>query len=462
MKLSCAKRKIFAFLMAFMPFLSIAQVHEWTENEVALQAPLLKNMGTEWTQESAPVATLFNGVMLEGTTTDTQLRGEIRFFENSKWTNYTPLSITFMGESLSFLATYRSEAVRQNQAFSVRFFVNEAQHIKINEAGTWYNFDDEERTSPAFPTNAPLQFVPSGVIKTPNLIRRSDWGARPYNCSGVDIQPYYRYLTLHHTAWPVQQNLLASFKNMKDIQNFHIDGRAWCDIGYQFLMDQKGNAFQGRPFADESKSFASGPALVIGAHVGSGNSGNIGMSLMGCFHPPENSASLNCLDKQNEALLDSVVTMFAYLADTYKIPADNIRGHRDFNSTSCPGDVNYALLHEIRWRVKTKLKAAGSPVANESSELPKEITLSPNYPNPFNPATNIRFFLPQNSEVELNVFDITGRKMATLAHDTRVGGQWHNVVFDATHLPSGAYLIRLNVSANGQTQHFLQTANFIK
>lgn len=462
-------RRYFCLSFLLCPNL-FAQVSEYAEQEVYLHAPLLKNMGTEFVQESAIIPHEFNVVIMEGNSTDAKLKGEIRFFENGKWSEAIPLYIKFFGTGslgsgssggTMFMASYSADTYRQNQAFETRFSVAEGQSISVKEAGILNNRNDEERNSNFDPALAP-QFVPSGRVKTPRLIRRSEWAARPYNCGSPDIQPYYRYLTLHHTAWPVQQNLLASYKNMKDIQDFHIDGNKWCDIGYQFLMDQRGNLFQGRPFMDESKSLASGPALVIGAHVSNGNTGNIGMSLMGCFHPPENSATLNCLDKQNAALLDSVVTMFAFLADTYQISPANIRGHRDFNSTSCPGDVNYALLDEIRWRVKTKLKALGSPVANESAELPLETTLAQNYPNPFNPSTNIRFYLAQTSDINLSAYDILGRKVATLAQGLRNGNQWHNTLFDAKDLPTGSYLFVLTTTNNGQTLTQTQTGILVR
>lgn len=80
------------------------------------------------------------------------------------------------------------------------------------------------------------------------------------------------------------------------------------------------------------------------------------------------------------------------------------------------------------------------------SEFPQTYILSQNYPNPFNPTTVIRYELPQNSEVTLQVFDMLGRQVATLANGSMPAGT-HEVQFDATGLSSGVYLYRLQTSS---------------
>jgi len=68
--------------------------------------------------------------------------------------------------------------------------------------------------------------------------------------------------------------------------------------------------------------------------------------------------------------------------------------------------------------------------------------LEGSYPNPFNPATTIRFSLPEPAQVRLVVFDVLGRQVRVLLDGTREAGA-HEVVFDADGLPSGTYLYRL-------------------
>jgi hypothetical protein len=74
--------------------------------------------------------------------------------------------------------------------------------------------------------------------------------------------------------------------------------------------------------------------------------------------------------------------------------------------------------------------------------LPSEFVLEQNYPNPFNPSTQIRFSIPQESKVTLEVFDVLGRKISTLVNETRSSGDY-SVVFNASDLSSGVYIYRL-------------------
>lgn len=77
-------------------------------------------------------------------------------------------------------------------------------------------------------------------------------------------------------------------------------------------------------------------------------------------------------------------------------------------------------------------------------ESPGEVTLLRNYPNPFNPATRIEFNLPEAAEVRLEIFNVTGQRVAVLIDEQRQAGR-HQVVFDATGLASGVYISRLQI-----------------
>jgi hypothetical protein len=81
-------------------------------------------------------------------------------------------------------------------------------------------------------------------------------------------------------------------------------------------------------------------------------------------------------------------------------------------------------------------------VSNEPDEHPVGFTLDQNYPNPFNPSTTIVFTLGVESLARLTILDVLGREVATL-HDGQLTSGQHEVVFDATGLPSGVYLYRL-------------------
>ena len=87
-------------------------------------------------------------------------------------------------------------------------------------------------------------------------------------------------------------------------------------------------------------------------------------------------------------------------------------------------------------------------VSSENEELPAEVTLSANYPNPFNPETTIRYALPQAGQVHLVVYDLLGHEVEILVEGSKPAGD-HTVRFGADNLPSGLYVYRLH--AQGKT-----------
>ncbi len=87
----------------------------------------------------------------------------------------------------------------------------------------------------------------------------------------------------------------------------------------------------------------------------------------------------------------------------------------------------------------------------ESTNTPEDYSLSQNYPNPFNPVTVIRYEVPITSRVELAVFDLLGRKVATLV-DGQVSAGRQEVRFDASNLSSGIYIYRIRANDFVQTK----------
>ncbi len=89
---------------------------------------------------------------------------------------------------------------------------------------------------------------------------------------------------------------------------------------------------------------------------------------------------------------------------------------------------------------------------NEDS--PQRLSLSQNYPNPFNPSTRIEFTLDRAGDVRLDVFNITGQRVATLVEESMSAGQ-HAKLFDASHLSSGVYMYRLQTSTESLTRQMI-------
>jgi len=86
------------------------------------------------------------------------------------------------------------------------------------------------------------------------------------------------------------------------------------------------------------------------------------------------------------------------------------------------------------------------------AEQPYELLLKQNYPNPFNPYTNIEFYLDFNDYIELNIYDIKGRKVKTLLSEFSLSGshlvKWDGKNKNGDDLPSGIYLYQLVNSQN--------------
>lgn len=115
-------------------------------------------------------------------------------------------------------------------------------------------------------------------------------------------------------------------------------------------------------------------------------------------------------------------------------------------------------IDEIVWRATTDvLETTGLPdVATKRGAVdpslaplgPKALTtgLEQNFPNPFNPRTTIAFTLAHEGYVHLEVFDVQGKRVATLIDGVRSAGR-NTVSFEASALSSGIYFYRLNAGA---------------
>ncbi|NQT35402.1 T9SS type A sorting domain-containing protein, partial [bacterium] len=90
------------------------------------------------------------------------------------------------------------------------------------------------------------------------------------------------------------------------------------------------------------------------------------------------------------------------------------------------------------WLLVAPLSVNG---VNETA-LPTELTLGPVYPNPFNASTTIKYGLPQATDVLLAVYDIYGRRAATLIDRSQQAG-FYSAILGSENLVSGMYIIRI-------------------
>ena len=152
-------------------------------------------------------------------------------------------------------------------------------------------------------------------------------------------------IIIHHTA--TSKDLKDPMKAIRDIYYFHTITRGWGDIGYNYIIDQQGNIYEGRAGGDG----------VVAAHAGRGNIGSIGIAVLGNYQDSD----------VPEPVIHSLVSLIRAKTQQYSIDPlgtsmfrgenlQNIMGHRDVMSTSCPGEKLYAQIAGIRLAAKAGFK----------------------------------------------------------------------------------------------------------
>ncbi len=158
------------------------------------------------------------------------------------------------------------------------------------------------------------------------VLRRTAWGAEALKPNHDPMDQVTR-VTLHHTAEVAGMGTRTDAELVKGIQNFHRNTRGWADIGYHWIIGLDGNVYEGRALH------------VQGAHAGGGNNKhNLGISVIGDF--------TNGLPASKQ-LRTTALFLEASLRH-YKVPTSELRGHRDFKATECPGSALYAWLESFK------------------------------------------------------------------------------------------------------------------
>lgn len=196
-----------------------------------------------------------------------------------------------------------------------------------------YDASAAEAPAPAAPARGP---VDPGAVP-PLTHARSEWSAKPPKEPWTPDPMPWR-ITLHHSDGRYTQSLAESLAEAGFIQDFHQNGRGWNDIAYHYLVDPLGNVIEGRPLG------------MLGAHTLNNNEGNVGIVLLGTYHAPKN-------DQPTAAQLKAVADIGRFLVKRFGIDPATLKGHRDYKSTDCPGDLAYPRLSELR-----KAFAGGSQV----------------------------------------------------------------------------------------------------
>ena len=222
-----------------------------------------------------------------------------------------------------------------------------------------------------------------GAQALPKCLSRVEWGADEklrFDAKGAEVWPAEIYpaqtMTVHHTATRNADPDPAA--TVRAIYRFHAVDRGWGDIGYNYLVDEKGRVYEGRWSGSTSAPCAGGAGgtdfahddadgLVTGAHAAGYNSGNMGAALLGTFTTDPSSGG----EPAPEAV-SALETLLAEFASrhgldprgtvTYVNPVTGasksvrtLSAHRDWTSTECPGERLYDKLPTIREAVATKM-----------------------------------------------------------------------------------------------------------
>jgi hypothetical protein len=138
---------------------------------------------------------------------------------------------------------------------------------------------------------------------------------------------------VHHTE--TTKNLDDPKQAIRNIYKYHAVSRGWGDIGYNYIIDIEGRVYEGR-YGGEG---------VVGGHAGPGNTGSIGIAILGSYDD----------DEVPDAAIESLARLIAIKSKIHGINPEglssfrgkflpNILGHKDVMSTDCPGDYIYSKL----------------------------------------------------------------------------------------------------------------------
>lgn len=158
----------------------------------------------------------------------------------------------------------------------------------------------------------------------PKIISRAEWGARE-PAGPIEDLPQYPppYVVIHHSATPGCTSQAICQSRVRSFQNYHIDHNKWNDIGYNFLVGEDGNVYEGRGWGKR------------GAHCPKYNAKSIGICVIGNFTSQE----------PNLIAIEVLKDLIAFGVSKGEIKENyNLIGHRQGSSTTCPGEKFYDLI----------------------------------------------------------------------------------------------------------------------
>jgi len=134
---------------------------------------------------------------------------------------------------------------------------------------------------------------------------------------------------------------------------------------------------------------------------------------------------------------------YPYVTYSYKIIAKDNRGNRSLKSERGLVSGYYIDCGE----------ESEDRIFSEDNSLPMEFSIR-NYPNPFNPVTNIVYNLPKDEFVKIKIYDALGKEIMTIVNEFKEAGKY-NVSFNGVNFSSGIYYYRIEAGSFIQTKKML-------
>ena len=210
--------------------------------------------------------------------------------------------------------------------------------------------------------------VAQAAVAAPELVSRAGWGAdESLRTCTSSSSPALKGGILHTTATSNDYTAEQSPAVLRSMYAYHTRSLKWCDLGYNFLVDRFGTLFEGRA--------GSVTRNAIGSHTGGFNTGTVGVSMIGNHDlVAPTAAQLRTvervfawklgdagLDPQGTTRYTSAGGSATRFAAGTVVTKPVISGHRDYSPKSCPGNLAYPLLAEIRAATAAVLAASPPP-----------------------------------------------------------------------------------------------------
>ncbi len=276
--------------------------------------------------------------------------------------------------------------------------------------------------------SAPARSPAASALTTqPPIITRAQWSAdESLRRCGPDYAPALKMAHVHHTVNSNTYSQSQADDLIRGIYAYHVQGRKYCDIAYNFLIDRFGRIYEGR--------YGGIDQPVIGGHAMGFNTGSTGIAVLGTFtsqSPPKKVISaykrllawrldVAHLRPTGTTVMTSGGGSSQKFERGEQVTLPIISGHRDTGLTSCPGAKLYEKLPVIRTRAEARgLPKIWDPLATPnpaptgttqiqlSTQLSQQMSWSIDIANATTPTTVFKRFTGSGVDV-LVTWDRTG------------------------------------------------------